>query len=82
MTWEELQKREEEIRTKISGILGGRLKSVASGGAPTSKAVLDFLQKCFPKCSVSNGYGSTETAGILSGYHIAPFIGKKTNIRY
>jgi thioester reductase-like protein len=44
-------------------ILGGRMRAMTTGGAPTSQAVVDFLRVCF-KCPVYNGYASTECGSI------------------
>ncbi len=60
---------EKQVLEKIRGMLGGRLQSITTGGAPTSTPVLNFLHKCFPKCNITNGYGATEVGGIMNdGY--------------
>ncbi len=40
--------------------LGDRLKGGVVGGAPTSKAVMDFMADCFDML-LANGYGNTES---------------------
>jgi fatty acid CoA ligase FadD9 len=55
---------EKELLNEFSGILGGRIKTITTGGAPTSKEVLKFLLKCF-KIPVSNGFSSTETGSVM-----------------
>eukprot|EP01117_Protostelium_nocturnum_P007446 TRINITY_DN2663_c0_g1_i16.p1 TRINITY_DN2663_c0_g1~~TRINITY_DN2663_c0_g1_i16.p1 ORF type:complete len:1279 (-),score=483.63 TRINITY_DN2663_c0_g1_i16:1251-5087(-) len=56
---------EKELLSIYSKKLGKRIRSIGSGGAPTSPQVLAFLKKCF-KCGVSSGYGSTETGSVFS----------------
>ncbi|EFC37790.1 predicted protein [Naegleria gruberi] len=51
--------KEEEIMQKVRNMLGGRIKSLVTGGASTSPQVVEFLKECF-KCNVYNGYSSTE----------------------
>ena len=46
---------------KVAKILGGKVKSMATGSAPIDKAVLDFLKVCFC-CPILEGYGLSETA--------------------
>ena len=59
----------EEVRqrtiTQFSSVLGGRVKGITVGGAPTSRETVDFLQECF-KCRVRESYGATEVGGIYS----------------
>ncbi|KAK2187233.1 hypothetical protein NP493_172g02027 [Ridgeia piscesae] len=47
---------------KIRDILGGRVRLMLSGGAPLSPDTQCFMNVCFC-CSVSQGYGLTETCG-------------------
>ncbi|KAI0230967.1 Long-chain-fatty-acid--CoA ligase 4 [Lamellibrachia satsuma] len=47
---------------KIRDILGGRVRLMLSGGAPLSSDTQRFMNVCFC-CSVSQGYGLTETCG-------------------
>ena len=59
--------RDIEIRMleKLSGILGGRTRTIVTGGAPTSPEVLRFLNRCFD-CHIRESYGATEVGGIAS----------------
>jgi long-chain acyl-CoA synthetase len=43
-------------------MLGGRIRLMASGSAPISGEVLDFLKICFC-CEISEAYGMTESSG-------------------
>jgi long-chain acyl-CoA synthetase len=43
------------------------LRFVFSGAAPLSPAVRDEFQRRVPSCTVVEGYGCTETGGIISG---------------
>ncbi|ORY48442.1 acetyl-CoA synthetase-like protein [Rhizoclosmatium globosum] len=49
------------IFSKVSGVLGGRVRLVTSGSAPIASDVLNFLRIAFC-CPVVEGYGATETA--------------------
>lgn len=53
------------IFKKLNAILGGRLRMIASGGAPLSAETQNFitLAFCFP---LGQGYGLTETCGAAS----------------
>eukprot|EP01112_Ceratiomyxa_fruticulosa_P012435 TRINITY_DN3442_c0_g1_i3.p1 TRINITY_DN3442_c0_g1~~TRINITY_DN3442_c0_g1_i3.p1 ORF type:complete len:761 (+),score=137.76 TRINITY_DN3442_c0_g1_i3:79-2361(+) len=53
-----------EVYDKIWKLFGGRLRSIGTGGAPTSSSVLAFLKGCF-KCTVIEGYGTMECGGIF-----------------
>ena len=50
---------------KLSGILGGRTRTIVTGGAPTSPEVIRFLRRCFD-CLIRESYGATEVGGIAS----------------
>eukprot|EP00741_Cyanophora_paradoxa_P011771 tig00020563_g11375.t1 len=47
----------------VQARLGGRVRFIASGGAPLPDYLLDFLRVCFPSAFVFEGYGLTETTG-------------------
>jgi long-chain acyl-CoA synthetase len=47
---------------RIRNILGGQLRAVLSGGAPLNPETQRFMNICFC-CSVTQGYGLTETCG-------------------
>lgn len=47
---------------KLKEALGGRVKTIVSGGAPLGADCHQFLRVCFC-CPVLQGYGLTETAG-------------------
>eukprot|EP00250_Pteridium_aquilinum_P015835 c22787_g1_i1 orf=379-2475(+) len=53
------------VFNKIQARLGGRVRMICSGASPLSADVLDFLRICFGG-SVSEGYGMTETACVIS----------------
>jgi fatty acid CoA ligase FadD9 len=56
----------KQLYLKYYDMVGGRVRSVVTGGASTSQAVLQFLNRIFEwPCSVSDGYGSTETGAIM-----------------
>jgi long-subunit acyl-CoA synthetase (AMP-forming) len=44
-------------------LLGKRISSIGCGGAPSSKAVLDFLRECYGNI-VIEGYACTEAGQI------------------
>ena len=46
--------------SKVSAVLGGRVRLMVSGSAPISPDVLEFLRLAF-SCPVVEGYGSTES---------------------
>ena len=45
---------------KMKSIIGGKIKYIASGGAPIDNKVLEFLKICFC-CPIMEGFGQTET---------------------
>jgi fatty acid CoA ligase FadD9 len=47
---------EKEVKKEFSLVLGNRVRSLSTGGAPTSPAVLAFLRDCFQHTIVSVGY--------------------------
>lgn len=53
----------KQCLASLRGILGGRTKSIGTGGAATSAEVLQFMRECF-ECSVVDGYGATEVGAI------------------
>ncbi|KAG2392176.1 hypothetical protein C9374_012428 [Naegleria lovaniensis] len=60
-----ISQEQESIYQQIRNMLGGRIKSLVTGGASTSPQVIQFLKDCF-KCPVFNGYSSTECGFIGS----------------
>lgn len=50
------------IFSKVSLVLGGRVRMMLSGGAPLSEKTQRFMNICF-RCPVLQGYGLTETCG-------------------
>ncbi|XP_078312564.1 long-chain-fatty-acid--CoA ligase 4-like [Crassostrea virginica] len=50
------------IFSKVSTVLGGRIRMMLSGGAPLSEKTQRFMNICF-RCPVLQGYGLTETCG-------------------
>ncbi|XP_031120272.1 4-coumarate--CoA ligase-like 7 [Ipomoea triloba] len=42
------------------------LREIGSGAAPLGKDVMEECAKCFPKAGIFQGYGMTETCGIIS----------------
>lgn len=59
------------IFSKVSLVLGGRVRMMLSGGAPLSEKTQRFMNICF-RCPVLQGYGLTETCGagtIQEGMH-------------
>ncbi|EFA81353.1 hypothetical protein PPL_05336 [Heterostelium album PN500] len=60
---------EEKVLKRFANILGNRVKTIVTGGAPTSPEVMEFMRKCWPSIGVSNSYGLTEAVGIfVDGY--------------
>lgn len=53
----------------VRGAFGGRLKWALTGGAPIAPATLDFLRAC--GIAVFEGYGMTESGGVISLNHPA-----------
>jgi len=54
------------VFNKMKAILGGNVKRMATGSAPISAEVLNFLKVCFC-CTIVEGYGMTETTGGACG---------------
>ncbi|KAG0434920.1 Long-chain-fatty-acid--CoA ligase 5 [Dictyocoela muelleri] len=53
------------IFDRIKKKFGGNIKQILSGSAPLSKQLTQFIQAVF-SCHVYQGYGQTETTGIVS----------------
>ena len=55
---------EKEILQEICQTYGPRISQITIGGAQIAPIVENFLRRCFPKCSLSNIYGTTELGAI------------------
>ncbi|MDJ0385518.1 long-chain fatty acid--CoA ligase [Streptomyces sp. G-G2] len=58
---------EKSLYSLVRGAFGGRLRWALTGGAPIAPATLDFLRAC--GIAVFEGYGMTESAGVISLNH-------------
>lgn len=63
----EYEAAEKSLYSLVRGAFGGRLKWALTGGAPIAPATLDFLRAC--GISVFEGYGMTESGGVISLNH-------------
>lgn len=54
----------EAVLRDFGARLGNRTRYISTGGAFTRPEVVDFLRECFG-CSVVDGFGTTETGGLL-----------------
>lgn len=61
---------EAEALAGLRGVFGGRVQNVSVGSAPPSRALMEFLERCFHDCRVGEGYGSTECATITVDDHV------------
>lgn len=43
----EIEKIRQKVLKNFKPLLGKRISSIGCGGAPSSKAVLDFLRECY-----------------------------------
>jgi long-chain acyl-CoA synthetase len=57
---------DEKIFKQAAAIMGGKLKGMATGGAPIEQHVRDFLSVVF-SCPFFEGYAMTETGAQLTG---------------
>jgi fatty acid CoA ligase FadD9 len=57
---------EARAQEEISGVFGNNILSISTGGAPTSPEVWKWMQRCFKKVRISEGYGATEVGTIAS----------------
>ncbi|TDU76689.1 AMP-dependent synthetase/ligase [Streptomyces sp. KS 21] len=60
---------EKSLYSLVRGAFGGRLHWALTGGAPIAPATLDFLRAC--GIAVYEGYGMTESGGVISLNHPA-----------
>ncbi|MFF1490559.1 AMP-dependent synthetase/ligase [Streptomyces sp. NPDC058304] len=60
---------EKNLYSLVRGAFGGRLNWALTGGAPIAPATLDFLRAC--GIAVYEGYGMTESGGVISLNHPA-----------
>ncbi|GLX21086.1 MULTISPECIES: AMP-dependent synthetase/ligase [Streptomyces] len=58
---------EDSLYALVRAAFGGRLRWALTGGAPIAPATLDFLRACGIR--VFEGYGMTESAGVISLNH-------------
>ncbi len=58
---------EKSLYSPVRAAFGGRLRWALTGGAPIAPATLDFLRAC--GISVYEGYGMTESGGVISINH-------------
>lgn len=63
----EYEAADKALYSLVRGAFGGRLKWALTGGAPIAPATLDFLRAC--GISVFEGYGMTESGGVISLNH-------------
>eukprot|EP00742_Colponemidia_sp_Colp-10_P007304 GILJ01007855.1.p1 GENE.GILJ01007855.1~~GILJ01007855.1.p1 ORF type:complete len:1381 (+),score=197.13 GILJ01007855.1:94-4236(+) len=61
----------QRIKEEYRNFFGPRLRCLATGSAPTSQNVLDWMQHCFD-VPVWNSYGTTESGGITSNGYVIP----------
>ncbi|MFF4293257.1 AMP-dependent synthetase/ligase [Streptomyces vinaceus] len=62
--WEEAEK---NLYSLVRGAFGGRLNQAVTGAAPIAPATMEFLRAC--GIAIFEGYGMTETAGLISLNH-------------
>lgn len=62
---EERSKIQQQLMKEYRDLLGGRVGKIVTGGAPTSKEVMDFIWECFA-CLIAESYGATEVGGIVA----------------
>ncbi|MFD9411077.1 AMP-dependent synthetase/ligase [Streptomyces sp. NPDC059989] len=65
----EYEAADKALYSLVRGAFGGRLKWALTGGAPIAPATLDLLRAC--GISVFEGYGMTESGGVISLNHPA-----------
>ncbi|WP_327284802.1 MULTISPECIES: AMP-dependent synthetase/ligase [unclassified Streptomyces] len=58
---------EKNLYSLVRGAFGGRLNQAVTGAAPIAPATMDFLRAC--GIAIYEGYGMTETAGLISLNH-------------
>eukprot|EP00743_Colponemidia_sp_Colp-15_P011585 GILK01012966.1.p1 GENE.GILK01012966.1~~GILK01012966.1.p1 ORF type:complete len:1385 (-),score=216.44 GILK01012966.1:15-4169(-) len=61
----------QKIKQEYKNFFGPRLRCLATGSAPTSQNILDWMQHCFD-VAVWNSYGTTESGGITSNGYLIP----------
>ncbi|MFJ3201710.1 AMP-dependent synthetase/ligase [Streptomyces sp. NPDC086989] len=58
---------EKNLYSLVRAAFGGRLNQAMTGAAPIAPATMDFLRAC--GITIYEGYGMTETAGLISMNH-------------
>ncbi|MEV6580567.1 AMP-dependent synthetase/ligase [Streptomyces sp. NPDC051582] len=58
---------EKNLYSLVRNAFGGRLNQAVTGAAPIAPATMDFLRAC--GITIYEGYGMTETAGLISMNH-------------
>ena len=62
----ERAKEEERLLLQFSKLVPIRCKAITVGGAMISPVILDFIKRCFKKCTIYESYGSTECGSIAT----------------
>ena len=63
---------ENNLLQQFSKLIPARCNSIAIVGALISPVVLDFLQRCFRHCNITDAYGITECGGLSFGNRLSP----------
>lgn len=61
----EIEKIKEELMQEFREMVGGRVETIVTGGAPTSPEVMSFLWDCFSG-RIAESYGTTEAGAITT----------------
>ncbi|KAJ3452360.1 fatty acid coa synthetase family [Anaeramoeba flamelloides] len=59
---------EKELNAKYRQIFGNRVKMVVTGGAKTSKKIMQFLKTIFKDIMVKDSFGATECGSITTNF--------------
>eukprot|EP01132_Coremiostelium_polycephalum_P005512 gene5512-6866_t len=70
-TQDDIDNCEAILTKKYSTFLGDRIKTIVTGGAPTSPDVLDWMARCWDHARISNSYGLSEVVGVSSNGYIS-----------
>jgi fatty acid CoA ligase FadD9 len=61
---------EENLLRQFSKLIPARCNAIAVVGALISPVVLNFLQRCFRHCCITDAYGITECGGVAFNNHL------------
>jgi long-subunit acyl-CoA synthetase (AMP-forming) len=71
----------QEACHRVRQLFGGRLKTIATGGAPTPSEIMSAVREWFPKASFVDSFGTTECGAISANGKLLTEKGVRVKVR-